>query len=441
MEEKKTVEFYRNICYPKADQSQYIHGEDVAYLFEVLIVEQPKVIVEIGASYGTSSKLFAHIVKEYGGKLFSIEPNIRLEWTTNMKEFELLEYVEVIPKASPWVNWEGKPDIDFLFIDGWHSFRDVFVDYFYWQKYIKEDGIIAFHDTKVFTGVQRAIDEILRTEHLEFVGESKSKVGLKLYRKIQDKRGKVAFFGPWVGEFGFEVGWWQGYCRKEAKNWDYVICSTYPGNEGLYEDFADEVQAHKLTGQPMCGWANGLTGDFEYPNVTKVFAPPAKKLIPHEDQEYVAFGQNNPLKDFDILLHVNEAKRKFYPHWGELLNQYKDLKIACFGKTGKWPDGWLEGTTDIRDMPIKELARYMAGAKVVVGPCSGVMHFACYCKANIVVWAVNSTFTWGQTIRARFESILNPLEADTIVIDKFGWEPPVNIVIQAINKYLGRLVC
>jgi predicted O-methyltransferase YrrM len=436
MEEMKDVAYYRHMCYPKPDQAQYIHGEDVAYLFNVLTEEKPQVVVEIGASYGTSSKLFAHMVKEYGGKLYSIEPDVKPEWSINMKEYGLLEYAEIIPKASPWVNWEGKPEIDFLFIDGWHSFRDVFVDYFYWVKYVKTGGIIAFHDCRAFTAVQKAIDEILRTEHLEFIGESTSKVGLKLYKKINDKRGRTAFFGPWVGELGFEVGWWQGYCRKESKNWDYVICSTYPGNEGLYEDFADEVEGHGLTGQPMCGWANGLTGDFEYPNVTKVFAPPAKKLILHEDQEYIIFGADTSSNKYDILLHVNEASRKQYPYWDELLKAFEGMKIGCFGKTGKWPDGHLEGTDDLRDIPIIELAQYMNGAKVVAGPCSGAMHFACYCKANVVVWAVNSTFTWGQTIRQRFESILNPLGADTIVIDEFKWEPPASQVIQAINNFI-----
>lgn len=436
MEDQKKIDYYRSICYPKPNQTQYIHGEDVAYLVPILQTESPKVIVEIGSSYGTSSKLFASIVKETGGKLYCIEPYPKPEWETNLNDYGLLPYVELIPKASPWVDWDDKLGIDFLFIDGWHSFRDVFIDYSYWQKYVKVGGIIAFHDTKYFTGVQRAIDEILKTEFLEFLGESTSKVGLKLYRKIPDKRGKTAFFGPWVGEFGFEIAWWQGYCRKESHNYDYVICSTYPGNEGLYEDFANEVQAHKLTGQPMCGWANGLTGEFDFPNVTKVFMPPEKKLIPHNEQEYIVFGADNPYYEFDILLHINEAKRKNYPYWKEILDAFKDYKIACFGKTGKWPDGHLEGTKDLRDIPIKELARYMAGSKVVVGPCSGVMHFACYCKANVVVWAANSTFTWGQTIRQRFESIINPLGAKNIVIDKYNWTPPAENVIQSVKTFL-----
>jgi len=433
---EKDTQFYERMAYPKSNQHQHVHSEDVRYIVPLLKEEKPKVMVEIGASFGTSSKVFAAIAKEFGGKLYSIDPNPRPEWTTNMEEYGLLSYAEFIPKASPWVNWEDKPEIDFLFIDGWHSFRDAFVDYFYWKKYVKKGGIIAFHDCRAFMGVKRAVQEILVTEHLEFIGESTSKVGLQAFRTIEDKRGRVAFFGPWVGELGFEVAWWQGFCRKQAKDFDYVICSTYPGNEGLYEDFADEVQAHKLTGQPMCGWANGLDGEFDYPNVTKVFMPPAKQCIPHEEQEYIVFGQDKPNDKYDILLHVNEAGRKQYPYWDELLKAFEGMKIGCFGKTGKWPDGHLEGTDDLRDIPIIELAQYMNGAKVVAGPCSGAMHFACYCKANVVVWAVNSTFTWGQTIRQRFESILNPLGADTIVIDEFKWTPPSDQVIQAINNFI-----
>jgi predicted O-methyltransferase YrrM len=433
---KANTEFYVSMCYPKNNQNKHIHSEDVRVLASFLKKAQPKIIVEIGACYGISSKLFASISKEFGGKTYSIEPCPQKEWYDNIKEYDLQDNIELIEKYSPWVNWEDKPKIDFLFIDGWHNYRNVITEYFYWDRYVNTNGYICFHDSAKYPGVKRAIEEIKKTEFLEFVTKSDSTVGLEIYQKVPDKRGKTAFFGPWVGEFGFEVAWWQGFCRKQAKNFDYTIVSTYPGNEGLYKDFASEIVPHNLTGQPMCGFARGLKGDFDFPNVTRVFGPNDKKLIPNDEQEFVVFGEGKENKTYDILLHLNEHSRKQYPEWKQVLEGLKDKKIACFGKKGSHADGCLEGTADLRGIPLDELAGYMRGAKVVVGPSSGIMHYASYCKANIVVWADSGRYTWGQTVRDRFEKVLNPFNAPVKVLDKWGWTPPANEVLNAITSFL-----
>lgn len=169
-----TVEDYVAMCYPKANQDKNIHTEDIEALAPFLKKEQPKVILEIGAAYGTSSKLFAAISKEFDGYTYSLEPCPQKAWYENIKEYALQNYIELIPKASPWVDWEKRPLIDFLFIDGWHNFRTVIVDYFYWQRYVKDKGFIAFHDSE-HDAVKRAIIEIKKSEYLEFVCKSNSR--------------------------------------------------------------------------------------------------------------------------------------------------------------------------------------------------------------------------------------------------------------------------
>ena len=432
---KCDVKFYERMCYPKSDQGLHMHSEDIRDLVPLLKKEQPKVIVEIGAAYGTSSKMFAAIAKEFNGKLYSIECNPKKEWEQNLEEYGLLDFAELIPKASPWVDWENKPEIDFLLIDGWHNFRNVMVDYYYWEKYVKYGGIIAFHDSN-FPSTRRAIDEIFKYSFLELVLETRSRVGMKAYRKIKDERGKTVFFGPWVGEFGFEVAWWQGFCRKKSREFDYTTVSTYAGNEGFYEDFADEIIPHELTGQPMCGYANGLKGDWEYPNVTEVFSPFAKKFIPIEDQELIKFGSESPNSSYDIMIQVNEHGRKQFSNWENLLRALSGLKIACYGKTGKWSDGFLEGTDDLRNIPVSELVKYLAGCKAVIGPASGALHLASYCGSNIVVWSDKKTWTWKQTMRQRYEKILNPFNNPVIVLDDWDYEPPVEEITNAVAKFL-----
>ena len=440
-----TIDMLFGVAYPRFGDKWGLWKEDIYYLFDLLQKEKPKVIVEIGAGYGVSSRLFAGCVKGWGGKLYSIEPNPRQEWYDRLNSYGLLDVVELIQKASPWVDWEGKPEIDFLFIDGWHNFRNVMTDYFYWEKFVKIGGIIAFHDTILYTAVQRAVKEILKTEHLECIGKVEDSLpGTEIYRKIRDPRGKTAFFGPWTGEIGWEVAWWQGFCRKEAHNWNYSIVCTYPGHDGLYQDFANEITYHELEGGPMCGHLNRVRGEFDFPNVTKVFVPPISDLFTNNQQEFIKFGHDAPNTTYDILLHLNEGSispgyYKFFPYWGEVISKLLGLgyTIACFGRNIEicYPqnlDGWKEGTTDLRNIPLAELMKYMAGCKVVVGTSSGIMHLASYCAANIVVLCDNGTWTFGHTTRSRFETILNPFNSPVIVLDQHNYQPPAELVINSV---------
>ena len=154
------VNEYISISYPKANQGLNIHTADVEFLVPLLKEHKPKVIVEIGACFGTSSKLFAGIAKEFGGRLYSIEPNPKKEWFDNLNQFNLLTNAELIEGASPWVQWPPERGIDLLFIDGWHNYRNVFIDYFYWEKYVSNGGLVIFHDTKMFPGTKRDVEEI-----------------------------------------------------------------------------------------------------------------------------------------------------------------------------------------------------------------------------------------------------------------------------------------
>jgi len=432
---KKTDRDYQALCYPKKDQNLYIHGEDVIAMKKVLKKYKPKVMLEIGSAYGTSTKLLAAIAEEFGGHVYCIEPDPKPEWEVNLKEHDLLKYTTMIKGESPWISWEGNPKIDFLFIDGFHNYRNTFTDYFYWQKYLKTGGVVAFHDTNRFPQVSRAVDEIIRSEVLHPIGTSSSKCGMRIFEKRKVNEESV-FFGPWVGEFGHEVAWWQGWCRREAKKYKHVIVSSYPSSIDMYEDFADELRPHELTGNPICGFANNLTGDFEYPIVEKVYAPPEKRFVPKKDQDFIKFGNDNPYHEYDIIFHSCEHKRKTVTFWDDLVTKYNGLKIASVGLKGRWPDQHIKGTDDLRDLRIRELSRHLAGAKVVVGPSSGMMHFASNCNANMVVWGDQRIYTWRQTIRQRYEDIINPFDNKVIILDKWEWKPPKKEVINAITKYI-----
>lgn len=433
---KKKPNEYVKMCYPKRNQPLYIHSEDVEALVPILEKYKPQTILEIGSAYGTSTKLFASFAQQFGGRVFCIEPDPKPELYENLAEYKLEDFVTVIKGESPWINWEGQPELDFIFVDGFHNFRNTFTDYFYWQKYLKDGGVIAFHDTNRFPQVGRAVNEIVRAENLIQIGTSRSKCGMRIFEKKKTIIQEAVFFGPWVGEFGHEVAWWQGWCRREAKKYKHVIVSSYPTSMDMYEDFANELRPHALVGQPMCGFANGLTGDFEYPIVQKVIPPPDKRFVKKEDQDFIKFGNDKPSNKYDIIFHWCEHKRKTFNDWNAIVEKFKGLKMASVGLKGKWPDRVVEGSDDLRGVRLREVSRYMAGAKVVVGPSSGTMHFASYCNATMVVWGDKRKYTWRQSVRERYEDILNPFGNEVTVLDDWEWNPPKEEIINAITKYI-----
>ena len=71
----------------------------------------------------------------------------------------------------------------------------------------------------------------------------------------------VIVFGPWTGEFSYEMNWWCPQLRKLKKEQfadNYVIGFSFTGRYGLYRDFIDEFVGYdqhvlKRIGYPECG--------------------------------------------------------------------------------------------------------------------------------------------------------------------------------------------
>ena len=58
---------------------------------------------------------------------------------------------------------------------------------------------------------------------------------------------KLIIFGPWVGEFSYEISWWipeiREFKRKNSSNCISIACG-FNGRKGLYSDFNDEYISH-----------------------------------------------------------------------------------------------------------------------------------------------------------------------------------------------------
>ena len=131
--------------------------------------KNPEVIVDLGVDWGYSSFCFAlpKIGHVYGIDSFEGDEHAGMHNTyeyvlEKQKELELDNitfikgYFEEVAKT-----WD-KP-IDILHIDGFHTYEAVRSDYKNWSKFVKDDGIILFHDTMVFDknfGVHKLFQEI-----------------------------------------------------------------------------------------------------------------------------------------------------------------------------------------------------------------------------------------------------------------------------------------
>jgi|18_taG_2_1085343.scaffolds.fasta_scaffold35413_2 predicted O-methyltransferase YrrM len=106
------------------------------------------IIVEIGVAFGGTSLLLAAASPK--SKVYGIDRKIRLQFDDvklEMKNLNINNYT-LIEDDSTTLNIKDYigDNIDFLFIDGNHSFEGCNNDIKHWWSYVRMNGLVAFHD-------------------------------------------------------------------------------------------------------------------------------------------------------------------------------------------------------------------------------------------------------------------------------------------------------
>lgn len=116
---------------------------------------QPKTIVDLGVDYGYSTFVFASlgIGHVYGIDLFEGDPQTGIRNTFDQvletqKKLQLNNITIIRGSFDSVSDYWGKP-IDILHIDGLHTLEAIRNDYDRWSKFVREGGVILFHDTDV----------------------------------------------------------------------------------------------------------------------------------------------------------------------------------------------------------------------------------------------------------------------------------------------------
>ncbi len=168
-----------------------VSGEELKFLLDHM--GKGRIVVEIGVFGGqTTRKIAANNFvigidpflgdSETGTLLGEYPEDVYLKFITNT----LGRNVVLVPLTSEkafnfWNKNLKKKIIDSIFIDGLHTYEGLKID-FQWCKYLKKDGILAFHDTNL-----KEVDEFLK-ENLfsnpiyKYLG---SKHSIKIFKKIK----------------------------------------------------------------------------------------------------------------------------------------------------------------------------------------------------------------------------------------------------------------
>ncbi len=131
--------------------------------------------VEVGCAYGISSLYICSALAEVGDAHHTIIDPFQREWKNigilNLKRagfnfFSLLEELSEI--ALPGLLKAGEK-FNFAFIDGWHTFDHVLLDFFYINRMLDVGGVIVFHDVDM-PGIKKLLRYILNYPSYELIG-------------------------------------------------------------------------------------------------------------------------------------------------------------------------------------------------------------------------------------------------------------------------------
>jgi hypothetical protein len=79
----------------------------------------------------------------------------------NIKEYNVEDLIIPIVKTSEEAAINFEDSVEFIFIDGAHEYDLVKLDFELWFPKLIDGGIIAFHDTKIFGGPKKVVEDYI----------------------------------------------------------------------------------------------------------------------------------------------------------------------------------------------------------------------------------------------------------------------------------------
>ncbi len=260
---------------------------------------------------------------------------------------------------------------------------------------------------------------------------------------------KILYAGPWVGEFGWELSWWNPLIRGMSCQYDEVVVACRKNSVHLYEYATEIIEistcpttassylGRLLTKMPL-RW--GENGDIVSPEslYMKYKRSNHSILIP----EAICINLSPkmiPQNSVDIVCNFRTGKdRKEYPQ--EMCDILVDLLIAvgytvgCFGTSR---DYCPERALDFRNYNLKEQCAILGSAKCAVGHSSGAMHLASFCGCPHITWHVKRSWLNTETLIDKYRKYWNPLKTQMHYMTN-NIPQPENVV-KEIEEFLNKM--
>lgn len=248
--------------------------------------------------------------------------------------------------------------------------------------------------------------------------------------------------------YGLEFGWhvikWQSKVRYYSKNYDevYIVCDDE--YMFLYNDFARNIKDLSKSYTPDMWRFSGCTVDHMYPTKEICCRFDNDKYISYE--HVICHGYER--EGNKIAIHPRNKndgreweKEKWIEYIDCLVKSKPGIKIFYIGKApGSY---YLFNKNTMYGVyagdSLYMVSRTLSQTRLIIGASSGPLHFASLCGCPQLVWTDKGLWNLGGikgTNRQRYEKYWNPFHTSVTVIDEYGWNPPVDIIV---NKTLELL--
>ena len=182
----------------------HLPREECEVLAGWIRARRPRAVLEIGMGYGVSSLVIAGVLAEAPGASYTVvDPHQRSEWrgvgVANLERagfagrFELIEQPSEL--ALPGLLAAGI-ELDLAFVDGWHSFDQVIVDFYYLNRMLCPGGVIVFDDMQL-PSVAKAVAHIVTYDcyrEIEAPAECRKSVSARARRLMGSREFRIAGF-------------------------------------------------------------------------------------------------------------------------------------------------------------------------------------------------------------------------------------------------------
>ena len=144
------------------------HSEELWSLLDRLESNGTKTILEIGSAAGGTLAFFDQLVGP-GGIVIGMEPEgvggfsaVKAPYTSYVPQSKLVLLNNYSYQAEAHAAVEDALEgrkLDFLFVDGDHSYEGAKSDFGMYHHFVRKGGIVGFHDIAIMPECRRAFDE------------------------------------------------------------------------------------------------------------------------------------------------------------------------------------------------------------------------------------------------------------------------------------------